>query len=115
MKNLLLSIILILIAQTLSYLQLQSQFFWQWAKQNTTFIAFLGFPISYFYIWFTKYCSEYFDGQTWPGRLIGFAMGAIVFALLSSLIMKEPINTKTIVSLILSLTILIIQFFWKSS
>lgn len=114
MKNLFLSLILILIAQSLTYLQLQSQFFWSWAKNNTILMSLIGFPISFLYIWFTKYCALYFDGQTWPGRLIGFAMGAIVFALLSSMIMKEPINTKTIVSLMLSLAILVIQFFWKS-
>jgi hypothetical protein len=54
-----------------------------------------------------------FDGQVWPGRLIGFAVGAIVFALLSHFIMDEPFSTKTITCLFLAGGILGIQIFWK--
>jgi hypothetical protein len=54
-----------------------------------------------------------FDGQVWPGRLIGFAVGAIVFAVLSHFIMSETLTTKTIVSLCLAAGILLVQVLWK--
>ena len=113
MNNLFLSLILIIIAQTLTYFQLQSQFFWDWAKQHPFVMAFIGFPISILYIEFTQYCSKYFNGETWPGRLIGFAMGAIVFAVCSNLFLKETLTLKTIICLLLAAVILLIQFFWK--
>ena len=112
-KYLIISFILVIVSQILAYLQLQSQFFSSWAKQNPIIIAMFGFPISILLIYFTKYCSLAFDGQTWPGRLIGFSVGAIVFALLSHFLLNEQFNTKTLICLGLSFLILIIQIFWK--
>jgi hypothetical protein len=113
MKYFIISLVLIVIAQTLAYFQLQSQFIWNWAKQHPIIISFLGVPVSILLIYYTKYCAEAFSGQIWPGRLIGFAIGAIVFAILSHYVMHEPFTTKTIVSLILAFGILLIQIFWK--
>ena len=113
MRNFIIALGLITIAQTLAYFQLQSQFLWVWAKNNTFILALSGVPISLLLIWFTKYCSIYFDGQIWPGRLIGFSVGAIVFAFLSHFVMNEEMTTKTIVSLVLAFLILIVQMFWK--
>ena len=113
MRNLIISLFIITIAQSLAYLQLQSQFFWTWAKNHPILMSVMGVPISILLIYFTKYCALAFDGQVWPGRLIGFAVGAIVFALLSHFIMNETFSTKTIVCLILACIILIIQVAWK--
>ena len=103
-SNLIISFVLIFIAQILAYFQLQGQFI---------FMDLLGLPISYIYIKFTKYCAAAFNGEVWPGRLIGFSIGAIVFALLSHFLIKEEFNLKTIVSLGLASMILLIQIFWK--
>jgi len=111
--NLIISLILVFIAQILAYFQLQGQFIFPWAKKNLIFMVLLGLPISYIYIKFTKYCAAAFDGEVWPGRLIGFSVGAIVFALLSHFIIKEELNLKTIISLGLASIILIIQILWK--
>ena len=113
MRNFIIALILIIIGQSLAYLQLQSQFFWTWAKNNTLLMSLTGIPISILLIYFTKYCALSFDGQLWPGRLIGFAVGAIVFAILSYLIMNEPFTPKTIVCLCLSALILLVQVLWK--
>lgn len=113
MNNLILSLLIITIAQSLAYLQLQSQFFWNWSKEHPILLSLLGVPISMLLIYFTKYCALAFDGQVWPGRLIGFAVGAIVFAILSHFIMNETLSTKTIICLFLSCAILAIQIFWK--
>jgi hypothetical protein len=82
-------------------------------KNHPLLMSITGFPISILLIYFTKYCALAFDGQVWPGRLIGFAIGAIVFALLSHFIMNEPFNTKTIVCLFLAAGILLVQVLWK--
>ena len=113
MKNFIIAIVIVTIAQSFAYLQLQSQFFWTWAKNHPLSVSLLGIPISILLIYFTKYCALAFDGQTWPGRLIGFAVGAIVFALLSHFVMKEPMTSKTLVCLGLALGILLIQVLWK--
>ena len=112
-KNLILALVLIIISQSLAYFQLQSQFFSIWAKEHPILMAIFGFPISILLIYYTKYCALAFDGQTWPGRLMGFAIGAIVFALLSNLLVNEQFSAKTITCLFLSFLILVIQIMWK--
>ena len=113
MRSLIISLVLVVLAQSLAYLQLQSQFFSTWAKEHPLMMSLTGIPISILLIYFTKYCAMAFDGQVWPGRLIGFAVGAIVFALMSHFIMNEPFSTKTVLCLFLAGGILGIQIFWK--
>lgn len=111
--NLIISLVLVITAQVMTYLQLQSQFFWPWAKEHPILLSIIGIPVSIMLIYYTKYSAIAFNGEVWPGRIIGFAIGAIVFALLSHFIMSEPFTNKTMVSLILSAMILLIQIFWK--
>ena len=112
-NKLIIALILLTIGQILAYFQLQGQFMSNWFKNNPLIVSFSGLPISYILIKSTQYCSESFNGQVWPGRLIGFSIGAIVFALLSKFLMSEELNTKTVVCLGLASLILIIQIFWK--
>lgn len=112
-RNLVIALILVTVAQVLSYLQLQGQFAFDWIKKNQLIVAFAGAPISYILMQFASYCREAFDGQLWPGRLIGFSIGAIVFAIMSVTIFGEAISMKTGASLILAVAILCIQLFWK--
>lgn len=72
-----------------------------------------GTIISYTFIIATKELVLYYDGSLWPGRFIGFATGMISFTVLTYLIMNEGINTKTLVSLVLAITLLSVQLFWK--
>ena len=111
--NFFISLILIILSQSLTYLQLQSQFFWPWAKDHPIVMSLFGFPISILLIYFTKYCALAFNGEVWPGRLIGFAVGAIIFALLSHFVMKEAFTLKTMVCLGLAASIVAVQIFWK--
>ena len=113
MRNLIIAFSVMIVSQVLAYFQLQSQFFWPWSKNHPLLLSLIGIPVSYLLILFTKHCALGFDGQTWPGRLIGFAMGAIIFALLSHLMMKEPFTPKTLTCLGLALLILLIQIIWK--
>ena len=56
---------------------------------------------------------EYFNGEIWPGRLIGFAIGVIIFTAMASIFFGEAITAKTGVTLALSVIILLVQIFWK--
>ena len=72
-----------------------------------------SFPISYGFIWGTTYIVEHFNGELWPGRLIGFGIGAICFGIMTYWYMGEGITAKTAVSLILAITLVLVQIFWK--
>jgi hypothetical protein len=55
----------------------------------------------------------YFGGTLWENRLLGFGMGMISFSLLTYIFMGEGVNLKTVVSLILATSLVLIQLFWK--
>lgn len=101
------------LAHSMVWFQLNGQFFSEWFKNNTLITVLFGIPISYLYIFGTKYTVEAFDGMLWPGRLVSFAVGIITFSIFTSFIMGEGINLKTSVILILATLIVLLQIFWK--
>lgn len=113
MSNLLLGIALFFIGQTVIWFSTNAQFLTEWAERKAWLMTLIAAPVTYLFIKATKYCATYFDGMVWPGRFIGFAAGMIIFALLTSYLMKEPISIKTIVSLMLATILVCIQVFWK--
>ena len=102
-----------LFVHVLTWFQLNGQFFSEWFKNNNFILALFGIPISYLYIYGTKYCYQGFGGLVWPGRFIGFACGMVVFAVLASLVLGEGITTKTYVSLALATALVAVQVLWK--
>jgi hypothetical protein len=92
---------------------MQGQFFNEWFKKNTGIVILLGIPVSWLFIKYAQFAYEGFGGVTWPGRLISFAVGAIVFTILSWGVMGEPVTAKTLICLILAMGILAIQILWK--
>ena len=102
-----------LMAQILTFVQLQGQFRFQWAKDNPMYMALMGVPLSLLYLQSVKHLVAHFDGQLWPSRLLGFARGAIVFTAMSWAWFKEPLSLKTLVCLGLAVCIMTIQLFWK--
>jgi len=114
-KNILLGASLYFLGQLITYWQLNGQFIWQWFKKNPLVIACLGIPISFIFIYATKYSVEGFGGEMWPQRFVGFATGMIVYAWGTSYYFNQPIDMKTGVSLGLSLLLIIIQVFWKTT
>lgn len=106
-------LLLFLGAHLITWFQLNGQFLWGWFKENTLLLAICGIPISYLYIYGTKYTVEHFDGTMWPARFIGFGVGILVYALLVGTFFKEGITLKTLVSLLLSVSLIFIQVFWK--
>jgi len=105
--------LLFLLGQTLVWYQINGQFISTWMKEHPIAVSFLGVPISYVYIYATQYLVEAFDGELWPQRLIGFAMGMVAFAILTFIHLNQAITLKTAVTLALATAIVVIQIIWK--
>tara|TARA_R110000782_G_scaffold97434_3_gene182344 strand:- start:401 stop:745 length:345 start_codon:yes stop_codon:yes gene_type:complete len=105
--------LLFLLGQGMIWYQTNSQFFNTWAKEHPLIMALAGWPISYILIVASRYVVTGFDGQLWPGRLLGFASGMIVMAILTYAHMGESVTMKTGITLLLALAITLIQVFWK--
>ena len=114
LKFLVYGIFLFFLAHIVTWFQLNGQFLWKFFKENTFLLALTGIPISYLYIWGTKYTVESFDGILWPTRFIGFGVGIIIYALFVGLFFKEGITMKTFISLILAFSLVCIQVLWKN-
>lgn len=110
---LLIGMLLMLLAQILTFYQLQGQLKYQWFKDNYWVIVLMGIPISMMYMESVRRIITHYGGLLWPSRLIGFGIGVVVFAILSQLLFGENLTTKTMVCLILSGVIILIQIFWK--
>ena len=114
MSKLVAGILLYTVGQALIWYQTNGQFVWPWAKNNPGYMALIfSVPISYGFIWGTKFVVEHYDGQLWPGRFIGFACGMLTFTILTNHYMGEGINAKTAISLVLACTLVLIQILWK--
>ena len=110
---LVLCLIIFFVVQVITWFQLNGQFFSPWFKNNVFLLCLMGIPISWLYIEATRMGFIAFDGLIWPGRLLGFAMGILTFAICANVFMGEGLNTKTIISLVLATILTLIQVFWK--
>ena len=106
------SLLLGAIAQAISFIQLQGQSLWKFPKDNPYIMMLLGLPISLLYIHSTRLMNEHFLAS-WPGRLIGFGVGVVVFTIMSWFLFKEYPTPKTLTCLGLACLIVILQIFWK--
>jgi multidrug transporter EmrE-like cation transporter len=111
--KLIIGIVFGILAQIITFFQLQGQMKYDWFKNNYWFVVLMGIPASMFFMYSVKNMVIAYEGQMWPSRLIGFSLGAIVFTYFSWYLFNAPFNTKTIICLILALTILGIQLFVK--
>ena len=112
-KAFILTCIYFFIAHLMTWFQLNGQFVWTWFKEHPLILCLFGLPVSYLYILATKYSFDAFNELLWPGRLVGFAVGIISFAFLTNIFLGESINSKTIISLVLAIILVLIQVFWK--
>ena len=112
--SLILCLVLYAIGNVIVWFQLNGQFKWDWFKENEWILALCGIIISFFYIWGTKYTVAGFGGLLWPTRFVGFSIGITVYALGVSLLFKQGITAKTVVSLSLALLLVCIQVLWKT-
>ena len=105
--------LMFLLGQVLVWYQINGQFLSEWIKSHPLTMSLVGVPISLVYIYATKDLVEAFNGDLWPQRLIGFAMGMIAFAVLTWFHFNESITLKTAVTLALATAIVVIQIVWK--
>lgn len=113
MNRLLLGFVYGLIAQILTFLQLQGNIKYNWYQRYPWIMLGIAVPISWLYIKSVEAFVNHFNGEIWPSRLIGFGIGIIVFVILSWVLFREPVSLKTLICLILAIGILGVQILWK--
>jgi hypothetical protein len=113
MNRLLFGIIFGILGQVFSFMQLQGSIKYGWYQKYPILILLSSIPAAWFYIKSVEHLVYWGDGELWPSRLIGFGIGIIVFVILSSILFKEPITLKTLICLMLAVSILLVQMFWK--
>lgn len=106
------AMLLAALAQVISFVQLQGQLAWKFPREHPMIMMLLGLPISYIFIKTTKLFNEHYEAN-WPGRLIGFGVGIIIFTIMSWIVFREHPTPKTIMCLLLASVIVLIQIFWK--
>ena len=102
-RLILISLFWFFVAHIAVWFQLNGQFKWDWFKNNEWVLALCGVPISFLYLWGTKYAVNGFDGLLWPGRFVGFGVGMVVYAIFTGYFFNEGITPKTAISLGLAL------------
>lgn len=102
-----------LVAQIITFLQLQGNIKWGLLSRYPVLTLLSSIPMAYLFMKSVEHFVAAYNGQIWPSRLIGFAIGIIVFTIMSLVMFKEPISVKTFVCLVLSCCILAVQIFWK--
>ena len=112
-KELAIGIFWFVLGHTAVWFQLNGQFIWKFFSKNEILIAASGAITSFFFIWGTKYGVLGFDGNFWPMRFTGFSIGILIYGILVSYFFNEGINLKTFISLLLCITLILIQILWK--
>ena len=112
-EKLIIGIVVGILAQVLTFFQLQGQLKYEWFKNHYWLLVLMGIPVSMLFMYSVKNMVLAYGGEMWPSRLIGFSIGAIVFTYFSWTIFNEPLTMKTIICLILSFSILGVQLFMK--
>jgi len=113
MKNILLGILFIALAQTGAWFQQFAPMKWNWFKENTwVSVLLIGVPITYLFIWGAQYLYMEF-GSAWSVSLIQFSIGIFIVMVLTYFILNEGINLKNGLCLFLAFMIVVIQSFWK--
>ena len=107
MNKLLLALGVSLIGHIWAWFHMQGQFKYEWAK-SIWWVILGGIPISLCFFYGTRWYYEYFQNY-WYVRPIGFGMATFVFGILTWLILHEVPDTRTIIALILSAIIILIQ------
>ena len=111
--KLLLGMLVGVLAQTLTFLQLQGSHKYGWYEKYFWVILLASVPLGFLYIKSVQFFIAGFGGQIWPSRLVGFGVGVIIFTLMSHFLFKEPLDLKNGICLMLGFTIVLIQLFVK--
>ena len=112
-EKLLIGLIFGIVAQVMTFFQLQGPIKYEWFKNNYWLVVLMGIPISMLCMFSVKNMILAYGGEMWPSRLIGFSIGAIVFTYFSWSIFGEPLTMKTIICLMLAVSILMVQLIMR--
>ena len=107
MSKLLIALLFSVIGNIIAWIQMNGQFKYEWMRQWWV-IGIMGIPVSYFFFYSTRWYYEYFNNY-WYVRPIGFSVATITFGALAWFVLDELPDTKTIISLFLSIIIVILQ------
>jgi len=94
------------------WLQLYGRFVWKWLENYQHLIIFTGIPITYIFMKATEWGFEGFDKEMWPLRISGFAIGMMVFWVMTGYFMGQTPDVKTLISLGLCVAVILIQVFF---
>ena len=110
MKLLFWSILANFIAACLAFFQLQGHYVWPNKPflQSFVYIYCISALIAPLYWYSTKWSYEHF-GAFWNMRLAGFGISTLVFGMFAWLLIGEIPTLKTIISLLLAVSIILIQ------
>lgn len=113
MKNLILGVVLIALAQIGAWVQQFAQMKWPWFKDHLWVLVLgLGIPVSYLFIWGAQYL--YMDmSSVWSVRLTQFSIGMFAVLGLTYFVMGETLSLKNFICVVLATIIVLIQSFWK--
>ena len=101
------AMIVSLTGHIIAWFHMQGQFKYEWAK-SLWWIVLGGIPISFCFFYGTKWYYDYFQNY-WYVRPIGFGMATLTMDILTWLVLNEVPDTRTIISLVLSVVIIAIQ------
>ena len=107
-KEILYCVLILFFTQIVIWFQLNAQVKWDWFKDNYLLMALLGTPISYALMYSTKYGYAGF-GELWSIRLMGFAVGMVIFPIITYMVLGEGITLKTGISITLAGVIMLLQ------
>jgi hypothetical protein len=113
MNKLLIGVLYGVIAQILTFLQLQGNIKYGWFQKYPVIMLGIAIPISYLFIKSVEYFVAAYNGEIWASRFWGFSIGILIFTIMSKLLFNEPFTSKTFICVLLSFAIIFIQLFWK--
>ena len=109
-KFIIISTFIFVLGQVLIWYQLNSQLVWDWAKgtKSMWIMSLLGIPISLLMWLCTKWGYIGF-GSLWAVRWMAFSTSMLVFPIMTYFYLGETITLKTLISIILSIIIMLLQ------
>ena len=109
LNKLFLAIIANVLAGVIAFFQLQGHYVWDKPFLKSLWWIYLtSLAIAPLYFYSTMWSYEHF-GAFWNMRLAGFGIGTIVFGTLAWVFIGEIPTLKTIISLLLAITIILVQ------
>ena len=90
--------------------------YWQFKMKNwikTPWPYLIAPVLAFIWILASEYGVKAFNGEMWSNRFVFFVTGIMVAAFLYPFHFGQPFTMKTVVQLMLALTIIVISLFWK--